>query len=223
MSGRITVALPKGRNLHEVVNLLGKIGATALEFPQKSRRLVFDDEALGVSFLTLRDLDIPTYVEHGAADMGIVGKDVLLEQQKDVYEPLDLKFGVCRLVLAKPKDAPVPSDAGRLSHIRVATKFPRLTAEFMTRKGIQVEIIKLYGSIELAPIVGLSEWIVDLVSSGRTLAENGLVEVEEIARASARLIVNRASQKTKYHRIEEIINELRAALAEPEKPTGGAQ
>lgn len=220
MSGRITMALPKGRNLQAVVKLLCKIGATALEFPETSRRLVFEDDVLDVSFLTLRDLDIPTYVEHGAADMGIVGKDVLLEQQKDIYEPLDLKFGVCRLVLAKPKDAPVLSDAGRLSHIRVATKFPRLTGEYLTRKGIQVEIIKLYGSIELAPIVGLSEWIVDLVSSGRTLAENGLVEVEEIARASARLIVNRASQKTKYSRVEEIVTKLRAALEEPARPAG---
>ncbi|MBI3014559.1 MAG: ATP phosphoribosyltransferase [Candidatus Tectomicrobia bacterium] len=217
MSGRLTMALPKGRNLQASLKLLRKIGATALDFPEGSRRLVFEDRDLEVNFLTLRDLDIPTYVEHGAADMGIVGKDILLEQQKDVYVPLDLKFGACRLILAKPKDAPLISDAARLSHIRVATKFPRITTEYMIHKGIQVEVIKLYGSIELAPIVGLSEWIVDLVSSGRTLAENGLVEVEEIARASARLIVNRASHKTKYDQVETIIAKLRAALAEQER------
>jgi len=218
MSSRLTMALPKGRNLQATVKLLRKIGFSALDFPEGSRRLIFEDRDLEVDFLTLRDLDIPTYVEHGAADMGIVGKDILLEQQKDVYEPLDLKFGACRLVLAKPKDAPVISDAARLSHIRVATKFPRITTEYMIRKGIQVEVIKLYGSIELAPIVGLSEWIVDLVSSGRTLAENGLVEVEEIARATARLIVNRASHKTKFDRVESMIDKLRVALVGQPRP-----
>jgi len=218
MSSRLTMALPKGRNLQAAVKLLRKIGFSTLDFPEASRRLIFEDQDLEVDFLTLRDLDIPTYVEHGAADMGIVGKDILLEQQKDVYEPLDLKFGACRLVLAKPKDAPVISDAARLSHIRVATKFPRITTEYMIRKGIQVEVIKLYGSIELAPIVGLSEWIVDLVSSGRTLAENGLIEVEEIARATARLIVNRASHKTKFDRVESIIEKLRVALVGQARP-----
>ena len=218
MSSRLTMALPKGRNLQATVKLLRKIGFSALDFPEGSRRLIFEDRDLEVDFLTLRDLDIPTYVEHGAADMGIVGKDILLEQQKDVYEPLDLKFGACRLVLAKPKDAPVISDAARLSHIRVATKFPRITTEYMIRKGIQVEVIKLYGSIELAPIVGLSEWIVDLVSSGRTLAENGLVEVEEIARATTRLIVNRASHKTKFDRVESMIDKLRVALVGQPRP-----
>src|SRR3990172_43062 len=218
MSRGVTMALPKGRNLQATVKLLRKIGFSALDFPEGSRRLIFEDRDLEVDFLTLRDLDIPTYVEHGAADMGIVGKDILLEQQKDVYEPLDLKFGACRLVLAKPKDAPVISDAARLSHIRVATKFPRITTEYMIRKGIQVEVIKLYGSIELAPIVGLSEWIVDLVSSGRTLAENGLIEVEEIARATARLIVNRASHKTKFDRVESIIEKLSVALVGQARP-----
>ncbi|HLC27663.1 MAG TPA: ATP phosphoribosyltransferase [bacterium] len=218
MSSRLTMALPKGRNLQATVKLLRKIGFSALDFPEGSRRLIFEDRDLEVDFLTLRDLDIPTYVEHGAADMGIVGKDILLEQQKDVYEPLDLKFGACRLVLAKPKDAPVISDAARLSHIRVATKFPRITTEYMIRKGIQVEVIKLYGSIELAPIVGLSEWIVDLVSSGRTLAENGLVEVEEIDRATTRLIVNRASHKTKFDRVESMIDKLRVALVGQPRP-----
>ena len=218
MSSRLTMALPKGRNLQAAVKLLRKIGFSTLDFPEASRRLIFEDQDLEVDFLTLRDLDIPTYVEHGAADMGIVGKDILLEQQKDVYEPLDLKFGACRLVLAKPKDAPVISDAARLSHIRVATKFPRITTEYMIRKGIQVEVIKLYGSIELAPIVGLSEWIVDLVSSGRTLAENGLVEVEEIARATTRQIVNRASHKTKFDRVESMIDKLRVALVGQPRP-----
>jgi ATP phosphoribosyltransferase len=146
-------------------------------------------------------------VEHGAADLGIVGKDLLLEQGRDVYEPLDLGFGACRLVVAEP--ARLRRDPQSWSSLRVATKYPRLTERHFSQKGIQVEVVHLSGSIELAPVMGLAERIVDLVATGRTLRENGLVEVEEILKASARLIVNRASLKTRYQAIQGLIESLR--------------
>ena len=141
--------------------------------------------------------------------MGIVGKDQLLEQHRDVYEPLDLGFGACRLVVAEPAVLQEKDDPRSWSYLRVATKYPNLAEQFFSRKGIQAEIIKLTGSLELAPLVGLAERIVDLVATGQTLKENGLVEVEEIARATARLIVNRASLKTKYLRVQALIEQIR--------------
>jgi ATP phosphoribosyltransferase len=141
-----------------------------------------------------------------------VGKDQLLEHGRDLYEPLDLRFGACRLVVAQPADLRGDGRPEEWSSLRVATKYPNVTERHFSRRGIQVEIIKLYGSIELAPLVGLAERIVDLVASGRTLRENGLVEVEEIARSSARLVVNRAALKTRYHRIRGLIGLLRAEI-----------
>jgi ATP phosphoribosyltransferase len=163
-------------------------------------------------FLVLRPADIPTYVEYGATDMGVVGKDILLEQERDVYEPLDLKYGACRLVVARPTNL---EDKGRpvgFSSLRVATKYPTLTERYFTEQGVQVEIIRLSGSIELAPLAGLCERIVDLVDTGRTLQENGLEEVEEITTATARLIVNRAALKTKYQQVRGMIERLTAAI-----------
>jgi ATP phosphoribosyltransferase len=151
-------------------------------------------------------------VEYGCADIGVVGKDTLLEQGKDLYEPLDLNFGYCRLVVAEPRDADKNGDPTRWSNIRVATSYPNLTEKYFSSKGIQVELIKLYGSIELAPLVGLSERIVDLVSTGATLRDNGMVEVETIAEITTRLIVNRASMKTKHKRIRKIIDDLEAVI-----------
>ena len=180
---------------------------------EDTRRLLFELSRENVKFLVIRDTDIPTYVEYGAADIGVSGKDVLTEQGRDIYEPLDLKFGFCRMVLAEPKELRAEDDPSKWTHIRVATKFPKITENYFRNKGIQVEIVKLYGSIELAPIVGLSERIVDLVSSGQTLKENGLVEVEEIMKITARLIVNRASLKTKYERINNVIEELRSIIS----------
>jgi ATP phosphoribosyltransferase len=158
-------------------------------------------------------VDIPIYVEHGAADMGIVGKDLLLEQGRDVYEPLDLGFGVCRLVVAEPAALRVRETPQALSCLRVATKYPRLTERHFSQQGIQVEIVHLSGSVELAPVMGLAERVVDLVDTGRTLRENGLVEVEEILKASARLIVNRASLKTRYQAVQKVIESLRERVA----------
>ncbi|HKC93670.1 MAG TPA: ATP phosphoribosyltransferase, partial [Nitrospira sp.] len=158
----------------------------------------------------------PTYVEYGAADIGIVGKDVLLEQDSDVYEPLDLGFGACRIAVAALQGE-VSRD--RLSSkIRVATKYPKITERYFNQHGVPVEIIKLYGSIELAPIVGLADRIVDLVETGNTLKAHGLIEVGCIAQSTARLIVNRASLKLKHQAVSELVKKLRAACARPQWP-----
>jgi len=206
----LTIALPKGRLFPESVALLDKIHCGTPGLGQ-GRRLVFEDAEQRTRFLILRPVDIPTYVEYGAADVGIVGKDVIEEGERDVYEPLDLKFGRCRLVVAQPRSVPERS-LSDWSYIRVASKFPHITERYYNSKGIPVEIIRLSGSIELAPLVGLCERIVDLVESGRTLAENGLVEVGEIMPVTARLIVNRASQKTKYEQVTALIGRLKQVL-----------
>jgi ATP phosphoribosyltransferase len=207
----LTIALPKGRLFRESVTLLEKIHCSAEGLGQ-GRRLVFEDAEQRTRFLILRPVDIPTYVEYGAADVGIVGKDVIDEAERDVYEPLDLKFGRCRLVVAQPGSVPKERSLTDWSYIRVASKFPRITERYYNSKGVPVEIIRLSGSIELAPLVGLCERIVDLVESGRTLAENGLIEVGEIMQVTARLIVNRASQKTKYEQVTDLIGRLKHVL-----------
>jgi ATP phosphoribosyltransferase len=207
----LTIALPKGRLFRESVTLLEKIHCSAAGLGQ-GRRLVFEDAEQRTRFLILRPVDIPTYVEYGAADVGIVGKDVIDEADRDVYEPLDLKFGRCRLVVAQPGSVPKERSLADWSYIRVASKFPRITERYYNSKGVPVEIIRLSGSIELAPLVGLCERIVDLVESGRTLAENGLIEVAEIMPVTARLIVNRASQKTKYEQVTDLIGRLKHVL-----------
>ena len=212
MEQPITIALPKGRLFADALALFGAIGVKGLEGFPDSRRLIAEEAGGQYRFLALRDADVPTYVEHGAEDLGVVGKDQLLEHGRDLYEPLDLRFGACRLVVAQPADLRGDGRPEEWSSLRVATKYPNVTERHFTRRGIQVEIIKLYGSIELAPLVGLAERIVDLVASGRTLRENGLVEVEEIARSSARLIVNRAALKTRYHRIRVLIGLLRTEI-----------
>ena len=208
MKSGLTIALPKGRLFRETVALLEQIDCGA-ESLGAGRRLVFEAAELRTRFLILRPVDIPTYVEYGAADVGIVGKDVIEEGDRDVYEPLDLKFGRCRLVVAQPGGVPKGRSLTDWSYIRVATKYPRITERYYNGKGVPVEIIRLSGSIELAPLVGLCERIVDLVETGRTMAENGLVEIEEIMRVTARLIVNRASQKTKYEQVTDLIGRLR--------------
>lgn len=210
----ITIALPKGRVLDDALALLKIVGFDCQALLASSRKLILSFPEHRVRFLLLRGADIPTYVEYGAADVGIVGKDILLEQQKDIYEPLDLRFGFCRLVVAQPQDRRRSINAFNWSNLKVATKYPRLTEEHFSRKGVQVELIYLGGAIELAPLVGLSDLIVDLVQTGRTLRDNGLVEVEEIVQSTARLVVNRASQKTKYEPIMQLIGAMRACLAE---------
>jgi len=212
MNEMLTVAIPKGRILEESVDLFGRIGIDCSEILSSSRKLIFEDEASRMRYMIVRATDVPTYVEYGAADMGIVGKDTLMEQEKDLYEPLDLRFGQCRLMVAEPANLARTDDPSRWSNIRIATKYPNITEKYFAAKGIQVEIIKLYGSIELAPLVGLSERIVDLVSTGETLRQNGLVEVETIAEITTRLIVNRASLKTRQRRITSIIQRMEQVL-----------
>ena len=154
-------------------------------------------------------------MEYGAADLGIVGKDILLEQEPDVYEPLDLGFGFCRLVVAEPLAVWERDDPSKWSWVRVATKYPTLTERYFSERGIQVEMIRLDGSIELAPLVGLADRIVDLVQSGETLRANGLVEVAEIMRSTARLIVNRASLKTEYSPVSQLVEQMKKQVARP--------
>jgi ATP phosphoribosyltransferase len=208
MNDFITIAIPKGRILEESVELFRKIGIDCDELLSKSRKLIFENQAQKMRYMIVRATDVPTYVEYGAADLGIVGKDTLMEQEKDLYEPLDLKFGYCRMMVAEPANLAQNDDPSRWTNIRIATKYPHVAEKYFAAKGVQVEIIKLYGSIELAPLVGLSERIVDLVSTGETLKQNGLVEVETIAEITTRLVVNRASLKTKNKRITEIIEGL---------------
>ena len=208
MTDFLTIAIPKGRILQESVALFGKIGIDCGELLSDTRKLVFENIGQRMRYMIVRATDVPTYVEYGCADLGIVGKDTLMEQGKNLYEPLDLKFGYCRLMVAEPEGLASGDDPARWSNIRIATKYPNITEKYFGAKGIQVEVIKLYGSIELAPLVGLSERIVDLVSTGETLRQNGLVEVETIAEITTRLIVNRASLKTRHQRITEIIKGL---------------
>ena len=210
--GQIAIALPKGRLLPEAIKLFEATGIEGLEGLMESRRLLCEDVTGAYRFMVLRPADIPTYVEYGATDMGVVGKDILLEQERDVYEPLDLKFGACRLVVAQPKNLQQRWSPGGFSSVRVATKYPKLAERYFSQHGVQVEIIRLSGSIELAPLVGLCERIVDLVDTGRTLQENDLEEVEEIATATARLIVNRAALKTKHQQVRDLIDRLQAVV-----------
>jgi len=211
MSASLTLALPKGRLLDPAMALLGAMGVKGLQ--AESRRLLLDDPSMGLRFILLKPADVPTYVEYGAADLGIVGKDILLEQAPDVYEPVDLGFGFCRLVVAEPKELWERDDPAKWSWVRVATKYPTLTEQYFSARGIQVEIVRLDGSIELAPLVGLAERIVDLVQSGETLRANGLVEVAEIMTSTARLIVNRASLKTAHARVTALIETMRRELS----------
>jgi ATP phosphoribosyltransferase len=207
----LTLALPKGRLLDPALELLRELGVDAVD--AESRQLIFRDEARGLRLLLLKPADVPAYVTYGAADLGIVGKDILAEQVPDVYEPLDLGFGFCRLVVAEPRALWARDDPSKWSWVRVATKYPRMTEAYFSESGIQVEIVRLDGSIELAPLVGLAERIVDLVQSGATLRANGLVEVEEIAKSTARLIVNRASMKTGYASISRFLDDVRGSVA----------
>jgi len=214
MSDWITFALPKGRIMKDSMELFKQIGITCPEMDKESRKLVFENPELKLRFMAVRATDVPTYVEYGCADVGVVGKHTLLEQGKDLYEPLDLKFGYCRLVVAEPKSLQESDNPLNWSNIRVATKYPNITERYFAAKGVQVELIKLYGSIELAPLVGLSERIVDLVSTGGTLKANNMVEVETISEVTTRLIVNRASLKTKHKRISAIIDGLEKVIGD---------
>lgn len=210
----LTVALAKGRLANKAMELFGRIGISCEEMKDKgSRKLIFVNEELGIRFFLAKASDVPTYVEYGAADIGIVGKDTILEEGRKLYEVMDLGIGKCRMCVCGPESA-----RERLNHhelIRVATKYPGIAKDyFYNRKYQTVEIIKLNGSIELAPIVGLSEVIVDIVETGSTLRENGLLVLEEICTLSARMVVNQVSMKTENGRITKIIKDFQALLKE---------
>lgn len=204
----LTIALPKGTLFKPSLKLLKEVGLDVTELEGDSRKLIFVDNQNKVKYIICRPTDIPTFVEYGAADIGLVGKDTIVEQKKDVYELLDLKYGYCRFVVAVPA-AYQGKKLEEFGQARVATKFPRVAENYFRSRGLQVEIIKLHGNIELAPIVGLSDLIVDIVSSGRTLRENNLVEMEQIFSSTTRLVANPVSHRMKNNRINPIMDKMR--------------
>lgn len=207
MKERLTIAMPKGRIFEEAAELLRQAGYQLPPEFDDSRKLIIDVEEENFRFILSKPTDVATYVEHGVADLGIAGKDVLLEEDRDVYEVLDLKIAGCYLAVAGLPDTKMSDVAPR-----IATKYPKVTAAYFREQGEQVEIIKLNGSIELAPLIGLSDRIVDIVSTGRTLKENGLVEYETITAITSRLIVNPVSYRLKDERISEIVDSLRKVI-----------
>lgn len=207
----ITIALAKGRLAELTMELLEQSGLDISEMREKTRKLVFTDEKNKFKFILVKASDVPTYVEYGAADIGVVGKDTLLESGKDLYEVINLGFGACKMAVAGPKEL-----AGKLDSIhnmRVATKYTQIAKNYYHYvKKQSVEIIKLHGSVELAPIVGLSEVIVDIVESGKTLQANGLVVLEDVCDLSARFVVNRVSMKMESDRILDLVQKIKALL-----------
>ncbi|BCD97589.1 ATP phosphoribosyltransferase [Marinagarivorans cellulosilyticus] len=207
---QLTIALTKGRILKETLPLFAAAGIEPLEDISKSRKLTFETTSPDVRFLILRGVDVPTYVEFGAADVGVSGKDMLMEHGgNSFYEPLDLNIARCRLMTAGMKGRELPK--GRL---KIATKFVNIAKRYYAEQGRQVDVIKLYGAMELAPVLGLADEIVDIVDTGNTLIANGLEAREEIATVSSRLIVNKASMKMKHHQIDALIDAVASAVGE---------
>lgn len=206
----LTIAVSKGRIYEEALPFLEEAGITPVDDPKKSRKLILNTTREDVQLIIIRATDVPTFVEYGAADLGIAGKDVLLEHGADcLYEPLDLNIASCRLMTAAHKEA--PPIKGR---VRVATKYVKTAKSYFAQQGIQADIIKLYGSMELAPLVGLADCIVDLVDTGNTLKANGLEARELIMNISSRLIVNKAAMKMKHAAIQALIDQFEKTLAE---------
>ena len=211
----LTIALSKGRLADQTLDLMEKAGYDVSAAREKSRKLILEDQNAGLRFILAKPSDVPTYVEYGAADIGVVGKDTLLEEGRQLYEVLDLGVGKCRMCVAGP--ASLKGKLDEIPNKRVGTKYPNITRNYFEGvKKESVEIIKLNGSVELAPLTGLAEVIVDIVESGRTLYENGLDVLETVADISARLVVNRVSMKMKADEIKPMISKLREALEEGE-------
>jgi ATP phosphoribosyltransferase len=209
----ITIALSKGRIFEETLPLLAAAGIVPSENPESSRKLIIGTNREDVRVVIVRASDVPTYVQYGAADLGIAGKDVLIEHGgAGLYQPLDLKIAKCRMCVAAPEGFDYAAAVRRGARLRIATKYIQSAREHFAAKGVHVDLIKLYGSMELAPLAGLAEAIVDLVSSGGTLKANNLVEVEEIMQISSRLIVNQASLKTKRDLIQPVIEAVAGAV-----------
>ncbi len=208
MSDRLMVAVPRGALFGGTLDLLERLGLDVSEVRSNDRKLLFEEPGI----VTMRPSDVPTYVEHGSADIGITGKDVLLEQaERKVYELLDLEYGRCRMVVAAREGGdPIADALRRLGRVRIATKYPRVAAEHFAGTGRQAEIVEVKGSVELAPLTGLVDGIVDLTATGRTLEENHLREVEEIGVCTARLIANPVSHKLKAAQIDRLVERIRS-------------
>lgn len=208
MSSALTIALAKGRILDETLPLLARAGIEPLDDLSSSRKLVFSTNDPDISLVLIRSSDVPTYVQYGAADLGIAGKDVLVEHGGEgLYERVDLKIAPCKMMTAGFAERPLPR-----TRLKVATKYPEITRRFFLEQGRQVELIKLYGSMELAPVVGLADIIVDLVQTGNTLKANGLTPLETIMDISSRLIVNRAALKMKNKSLRELVERIETAV-----------
>ena len=208
MTDTITIALSKGRIFKETMPLLKAAGIEALDDPETSRKLILDTTSENIKLVIIRATDVPTYVEYGAADLGVVGKDVLMEHGGEgLYEMLDLNIARCKLMTAGLKDVELPQ-----GQLKVATKFVNCARRYFAEQGRQIEVIKLYGSMELAPIVGLADCIVDVVDSGNTLRANGLVPQEHMADISSRLVVNKASMKIKHKQLKQILDKVADAV-----------
>lgn len=205
---RITIAMAKGRTANDAITLLENADILFSDFNEKSRKLIFVDDERQVNLIFVKAVDVPTYVENGAADIGVVGKDVMLESPKDVYELVDLGIGKCKMSVAGFSG----TEICRASQLTVASKYPNVTQSFFDEKGIRTKIIKLNGSIELAPLIGMADVIVDIVETGTTLKENGLVILEDITDISARLIVNKASYAIKTERIQRFVENVKRGL-----------
>jgi ATP phosphoribosyltransferase len=203
----LVIAVPRGALMGEALDLLDALGIDTAEIRSNDRKLVFPD----IGVITMRPSDVPSYVEHGAADVGITGRDVLAEQSdRDVYELLDLGFGGCRMMVAVHEDGdPLAESLRRLGRVRIATKYPRIAARHFAETGRQAEIVEVKGSVEIAPLTGLADGIVDLVATGRTLAENRLVERESIFESTARLIANPVAHRLKAREIDDLVTRIR--------------
>jgi ATP phosphoribosyltransferase len=207
MSERLKIAMPKGRIYKQASKLFREAGLAIPDDFDDSRKLIIELPELGMDFIMAKPVDVPTYVEYGAADVGVVGKDVLMEENRDVYELLDLGIARCRMsVIGLPDWKP------RHATVRVATKYPNVASQYFRENGQQVEVIKLNGSIELAPLIGLADHIVDMVETGQTIRENGLVELETIFHITSRLIANRVSYRLKSEAIEELCKRLETVI-----------
>lgn len=218
----LRIALPKGRMMEDALRLWDQIGAGLGADAAETRRLILPSLDGRFDFLPVKNQDVATYVEAGVADAGVVGRDVLEERQPDVLQPLALGFGQCRMAVASPAEVPFPHLTGGVTP-RVATKYVEIARRHFADRGLQVQLVRIAGSVELAPLLGLAHWIVDLVETGRTLRENGLVVRETVFESSARLIVNRASHKLRLEEHQRLIADLEGVLSGVGAPTGAAE
>ena len=210
---KITIALSKGRIFDETLPLLAAAGIVPTENPEQSRKLIIPTNIDKIQVIIVRATDVPTYVQYGAADLGVAGKDVLIEHgENGLFAPLDLNIAKCKMMVAVPKGFDYQNAVYQGARLKVATKYVKTAREHFAKKGVHIDLIKLYGSMELAPLTNLADAIVDLVSSGNTLKANNLVEVESIMPISSRLIVNQAALKTKYKDLQKIIDSFKAAI-----------